>query len=58
MISHIHIQKNPTTIKLQDFRKKAMTYSPTEMAVPSALIGLTSLFGMERGEPYRYNHLK
>ncbi len=28
------------------------------MAVPSAQIGLTSLFGMGRGEPYCYNHLK
>ena len=28
-----------------------------QMAVPSALIGLTSLFGMGRGEPYCYNHL-
>tara|TARA_B100000941_G_C28388746_1_gene491443 strand:- start:141 stop:356 length:216 start_codon:yes stop_codon:yes gene_type:complete len=28
------------------------------MAVPSALMGLTSLFGMGRGEPHRYNHLK
>ena len=27
-------------------------------AVPSALTGLTSLFGMVRGEPRRYNHLK
>jgi hypothetical protein len=27
------------------------------MAVPSALVGLTSLFGMGRGEPYCYNHL-
>src|SRR5690606_6641679 len=27
-------------------------------AVPSAQTGLTSLFGMERGEPRRYNHLK
>ena len=27
------------------------------LAVPSALMGLTSLFGMERGEPHRYNHL-
>ena len=25
-------------------------------AVPSALRGLTSLFGMGRGEPSRYNH--
>nr|AOE08024.1 hypothetical protein [uncultured bacterium] len=27
-------------------------------AVPSAQTGLTSLFGMVRGEPRRYNHLK
>ena len=27
------------------------------MAVPSALVGLTSLFGMGRGEPHCYNHL-
>ena len=28
-----------------------------QMAVPSALLGLTSLFGMGRGEPHCYNHL-
>ena len=28
------------------------------IAVPSAQTGLTSLFGMVRGEPRRYNHLK
>ena len=39
------------------FPRKATTYSPTN-AVPSALTGLTSLFGMVRGEPRRYNHLK
>ncbi len=27
-------------------------------AVPSALLGLTSLFGMGRGEPQCYNHPK
>ena len=27
------------------------------VAVPSALMGLTSLFGKGRGEPHRYNHL-
>ena len=37
--------------------KKATTYSPTD-AVPSALTGLTSLFGMGRGEPRCYSHLK
>ena len=37
--------------------KKAATYSSTSV-VPSALMGLTSLFGMVRGEPHCYNHLK
>jgi hypothetical protein len=31
-----------------DFIRKATTYSPA-FAVPSALMGLTSLFGMGRG---------
>ena len=26
--------------------------------VPSALVGLTALFGMGRGDPHRYCHLK
>ena len=34
----------------------ATTYSPTGKAVPSARSGLTSLFGMGRGVPRRYNH--
>ncbi len=34
----------------------ATTYSPTCRAVPSARSGLTSLFGMGRGVPRRYNH--
>ena len=29
-----------------------------KIVVPSALTGLTALFGMGRGEPRRYNHLK
>ena len=33
---------------LQGFHKKAATYSPAN-AVPSALMSLTSLFGMVRG---------
>ncbi len=37
--------------------RKAATYSPT-IVVPLALTGLTSLFGMVRGEPRCYNHLK
>ena len=39
--------------------KVASTYSPTlKRAVPSALAGLTSLFGMGRGGPRCYRHLK
>ena len=34
----------------------ATTYSPTCRAVTSARSGLTSLFGMGRGVPRRYNH--
>lgn len=37
--------------------KKAAAYSPTG-AVPSALTGLTSLFGMVRGEPRCHDHPK
>ena len=33
----------------------ASTYSPA-VAVPSALVGLTSLFGMGRGGPHRNRH--
>ena len=40
------------------FKKKGDDILSHLVAVPSALIGLTSLFGMGRGEPYRYNHLK
>ena len=31
---------------------------PLGIAVPSAQVSLTSLFGMGRGGPHRYNHLK
>ena len=31
---------------------------PPVKAVPSALLSLTSLFGMGRGGPQRYSHLK
>src|SRR5690606_10037785 len=30
---------------------------PGVILVPSALVGLTSLFGMGRGDPHRYSHL-
>ena len=44
--------------KVEGFQKKGGDILSHQLAVPSALIGLTSLFGMGRGEPYRYNHLK
>ncbi len=31
---------------------------PHVTVVPSALVGLTSLFGKGRGEPHRHSHLK
>ncbi len=31
---------------------------PGVILVPSALTGLTALFGMGRGDPHRYSHLK
>ncbi len=42
---------------MEAFRKLATTYFPTN-AVSSALVGLTSLFGMGRGEHHRNNHQK
>src|ERR1700710_137035 len=36
----------------------AATYSPGTVPVPSAMGGLTSLFGMGRGGHPRYNHHK
>ena len=57
MINRLSINtKNPSYF-YEGFLKKATTYSPT-IVVPSAQMGLTSLFGKVRGEPHRYNHLK
>ena len=44
--------------KVEGFSKERRWHTLPPLAVPSALIGLTSLFGMGRGEPYCYNHLK
>ena len=54
----VYFKKKPPTVKLKVFQKKGGDILSHLVAVPSALIGLTSLFGMGRGEPYRYNHLK
>ena len=40
------------------FKKKGSDLLSHLLAVPSALLGLTSLFGMGRGEPQCYNHPK
>ena len=42
----------------QAFHKKRRRHTLPQIAVPSAQAGLTSLFGMGRGEPRRNNHLK
>ena len=39
-------------------KKRQRHTLPLGIAVPSAQMGLTSLFGMVRGEPHRYSHLK
>ena len=47
---------NKKSPRLGAFKKVATTYSPRFNLVPSALVGLTSLFGMGRGGPHRYSH--
>ena len=50
-------KKNPDTLLYRGLLSLAATYSPT-FVVPSALMGLTSLFGMGRGGPHCNSHLK
>ena len=49
--------KNPNLFRL-GFNKERRRHTLPQIAVPSAQAGLTSLFGMGRGEPRRNNHLK
>ena len=42
----------------QAFYKERQRHTLPQIAVPSAQAGLTSLFGMGRGEPRRNNHLR
>ena len=56
-IGRYEIKKEQLYIRIALY-KKAATYSPTTSVVPSALKGLTALFGMVRGETFDYNHLK
>ncbi len=43
---------------MKGFQKQGDDILSHNTAVPSALTGLTSLFGMGRGEPRCYSHLK
>ena len=49
-------QKKTCSYK-QDFKIWHRLTLPRVTAVPSALVGLTSLFGMGRGGHHRYRHL-
>ncbi len=53
-------QKTPTNITWSGFKNKLRQRHtlPHVTVVPSALVSLTSLFGMGRGEPHRNSHLK
>ena len=42
-------------LKIKDRQRLTL---PGVIQVPSALAGLTALFGMGRGDPRRYSHLK
>ena len=50
--------KKPRFVRNRVFKKKGGDILSHITAVPSAQSGLTSLFGMGRGEPRRNNHLK
>ena len=50
--------KNPVSVRNRVFQKKGDDILSHITAVPSAQAGLTTLFGMGRGEPRRNNHLK
>ena len=58
LITTVILKKNPHQINDEDFLKKGSDILSHITAVPSAQSGLTSLFGMGRGEPRRNNHLK
>ena len=53
-----HKNKKPHSERNRVFQKKGDDILSHITAVPSAQAGLTTLFGMGRGEPRRNNHLK
>jgi hypothetical protein len=52
------LNKKPHFDRNGVFQKKGDDILSHKTAVPSAQAGLTTLFGMGRGEPRRNNHLK
>jgi hypothetical protein len=56
-IRYLDKTKNPSSLD-EGFLKERRRHTLPQIAVPSAQAGLTSLFGMGRGEPRRNNHLK
>jgi hypothetical protein len=52
------VNKKPRFVRNGVFKKKGDDILSHITAVPSAQAGLTTLFGMGRGEPRRNNHLK
>ena len=52
-------KKNLLLYRVRGFEEKRQRLTlPGFTPVPSALVGLTALFGMGRGDPHRYSHLK
>lgn len=52
------VYKQQKPVLKTSFYKEGGDILSHRMAVPSALMGLTTLFGKVRGEPHCYNHLK
>ena len=57
LIGTIYNKKKPQSKKIEALIKEGGDILSHITAVPSAQLGLTSLFGKVRGEPQRNNHL-
>ena len=51
-------KKSPALLRGFVIKDRQRLTLPGVILVPSALAGLTALFGMGRGDPRRYSHLK
>ena len=54
----VAIKKSPVFLDEALIKDGQRLTLPGVILVPSALAGLTALFGMGRGDPRRYSHLK